>query len=90
MPIQPPSSHCAPWKNWATCGWSSDPTPTLAEFQAYVAAGDIGYYVESGRGGMAGPGGGASTASAIQEWVAANYTAETVGGQTVYDLGGGS
>jgi len=68
-------------------GWSSDPAPTLAEFQAWVAAGDIGYYVSSGSGGMrGGAGDGTSTASAIQEWVAANYEATTVGGQTVYDL----
>jgi 4-amino-4-deoxy-L-arabinose transferase-like glycosyltransferase len=65
-------------------GWSSDPAPTLAEFKAYVAAGDIGYYISSGTGG--GMGGGSSTASAIQEWVAANYDSTTVGGQTVYDL----
>ncbi|WIE75103.1 glycosyltransferase family 39 protein [Curtobacterium sp. MCSS17_007] len=66
-------------------GWSSDPAPTLAEFQAWVAAGDVGYYVSSGSDG-GGMGGGSSTASAIQEWVAANYEATTVGGQTVYDL----
>ena len=65
-------------------GWSSDPAPTLAEFKAWVAAGDIGYYISSGSGG--GMGGGSSTASAIQEWVAANYDSTTVGGQTVYDL----
>ncbi|MBM7474443.1 ArnT family glycosyltransferase [Curtobacterium herbarum] len=70
-------------------GWSSDPTPTLAEFQADVAAGKIGYYIASGTGGGMGgrTGGGSSTASAIAEWVAANYDATTVGGQTVYDLG---
>ncbi|WP_254786998.1 glycosyltransferase family 39 protein [Curtobacterium sp. MCBA15_001] len=68
-------------------GWSSDPTPTLAEFQADVAAGDISYYIASGNGG--GMGGGSSTASAIQEWVAANYASSTVGGQTVYDLTSG-
>jgi 4-amino-4-deoxy-L-arabinose transferase-like glycosyltransferase len=66
-------------------GWSSDPAPTLTEFKAYVADGDIGYYVSSGSGG-GGMGGGSSTASAIQEWVAANYESTTVGGQTVYDL----
>jgi 4-amino-4-deoxy-L-arabinose transferase-like glycosyltransferase len=65
-------------------GWSSDPTPTLAEFEAYVAEGKIGYYIASANGG--GMGGGSSTASAIQEWVAANYSSTTVGGQTVYDL----
>ncbi|TCK64493.1 4-amino-4-deoxy-L-arabinose transferase-like glycosyltransferase [Curtobacterium sp. PhB136] len=68
-------------------GWSSDPTPTLAEFEADVAAGDISYYISSGTsGGMAG---GSSTASAISAWVAANYSATTVGGQTVYDLSSG-
>ncbi|NUS72618.1 MAG: glycosyltransferase family 39 protein [Corynebacteriales bacterium] len=59
----------------------SDPAPTLAEFQEYVANGDIGYYVAGG--GMGGPSGGSSD---ITSWVAANYTAVTVGGQTVYDL----
>ncbi|MCJ1714307.1 glycosyltransferase family 39 protein [Curtobacterium sp. VKM Ac-2922] len=65
-------------------GWSSDPTPTLAEFKAYVAEDKIAYYIASGNGG--GMGGGSSTASAIKEWVAANYSSTTVGGQTVYDL----
>ncbi len=68
-------------------GWSSDPTPTLAEFKADVADGKIAYYIASGNGG--GMGGGSSTASAIQEWVAANYESSTVGGQTVYDLTSG-
>jgi 4-amino-4-deoxy-L-arabinose transferase-like glycosyltransferase len=63
-------------------GWSgSDPAPTLAKFKAYVAAGEIKYYLEGGRGG--GPGGGSSE---ITDWVTANFTATTVDGQTVYDL----
>ncbi|MET8845751.1 glycosyltransferase family 39 protein [Amycolatopsis sp. NPDC004625] len=63
-------------------GWSgSDPAPTLAEFKAYVAAGEVKYYIEGGRGG--GPGGGSSE---ITEWVTANFTATTVDGQAVYDL----
>ncbi|MDQ7806895.1 glycosyltransferase family 39 protein [Amycolatopsis sp. A133] len=63
-------------------GWSgSDPAPTLAEFKAYVAAGEVEYYLEGGRGG--GPGGGSSE---ITAWVTANFTATTVDGQTVYDL----
>jgi 4-amino-4-deoxy-L-arabinose transferase-like glycosyltransferase len=57
-----------------------DPSPTLAEFQKYVAAGDIHYYV--GGGGFGGRGGG----SEIQQWVTANFTATTVGTSTVYDL----
>ena len=63
---------------------------SLAQFEAYVKAGDIHYYVASGGGGgfgggAGGPGGGSST-SAITSWVKAHYRAETIGGQTVYDL----
>ena len=64
-------------------GWSGDPTPTLAQFRAWVKAGDIGYYVVTRQGGG---GSSSSSASAIQAWVAANFTATTVGGSTVYDL----
>jgi hypothetical protein len=63
-------------------GWSgSDPAPTLDEFKAYVAAGEVKYFIAGGQGG--GPGGGSSD---ITDWVTANYTATTVDGQTVYDL----
>jgi 4-amino-4-deoxy-L-arabinose transferase-like glycosyltransferase len=62
-------------------GWNgSDPAPTLAEFQQYVADGRIAYYVTGGDGAR--PGG----ASDIEEWVADNFTSSTVDGQTVYDL----
>ena len=72
----------------------SDPSPTLAEFQADVAAGKIHYFIGSGGGGggFGGGGGGASStggsnaSSQIAAWVAANYTAQTVGTTTVYDL----
>jgi 4-amino-4-deoxy-L-arabinose transferase-like glycosyltransferase len=63
-------------------GWSgSDPAPTLDEFKAYVAAGEVKYFIDGGRGG--GPGGGSSE---ITDWVTANFTATTVDGSTVYDL----
>ena len=66
-------------------GWSgSDPTPTLAQFKAYVAAGEIRYFIVGGAGG--GPGRGAGTSSEITNWVTSNFTATSVGGQTVYDL----
>lgn len=66
-------------------GWSgSDPAPTLAEFQQYVAEGRIAYYVAGG--GMGGGGMGGN--SEIAQWVEANYTAQTVGNTTVYDLQG--
>src|SRR6185436_16180066 len=64
-----------------------DPAPTLERFQQLVADGQIHWFVAGGRGGAGGgPGGGDGTGSAIQNWVAANYTAQTVGGITVYDL----
>lgn len=67
----------------------SDPAPTLDEFKAYVAQGLIRYYIASGGmgGGMGGTQmGGSSAASEIAEWVAQNYTAQTIGNTTVYDL----
>jgi 4-amino-4-deoxy-L-arabinose transferase-like glycosyltransferase len=64
-------------------GWDgSDPAPTLAQFQQYVREGKISYYVS----GFGMRGGGRGGNSEIAEWVAANYTATTVGGSTVYDL----
>jgi 4-amino-4-deoxy-L-arabinose transferase-like glycosyltransferase len=65
-----------------------DPAPTLAQFQQYVAAGQIAYYVAGGGMGGGGMGGGNGAAAAIQAWVQANYSATTVGGTTVYALTG--
>jgi hypothetical protein len=67
-------------------GWSgSDSAVTLEQFQQYVDNGRIHYYVGGGQGG--GPGGSADgTSSRIAAWVEANFTATTVGSQTVYDL----
>jgi len=62
----------------------SDPSPTLAQFQAYVAAGRIHYFIAGGR--MGGSNGGSDVSAQIQAWVAANFTAKTVDGVTVYDL----
>jgi 4-amino-4-deoxy-L-arabinose transferase-like glycosyltransferase len=63
----------------------SDPSPTLAQFEKYVAAGRIHYFM--GGGGMGGGGmGGSGTSSQITTWVEAHYTAKTVGSTTVYDL----
>ncbi|TCK00395.1 glycosyltransferase family 39 protein [Nocardia alba] len=62
----------------------SDPSPTLEQFEQYVADGKIHYFIAGGRGG---PGGNsASTSSAITSWVTANFTATTVDGVTLYDL----
>jgi hypothetical protein len=66
----------------------SDPSPTLVQFQQYVAAGKIHYFI--GGGGFGGGGGrsmgGSNASSEISTWVAATFTAKTVGTTTVYDL----
>jgi 4-amino-4-deoxy-L-arabinose transferase-like glycosyltransferase len=70
-------------------GWSgSDNSPTLAQFIAYVKAGDITYFIAGGNGGGGGGMGGGTTSvgTQITTWVAAHYKATTVGGSTVYDL----
>ncbi|MCW2792485.1 MAG: glycosyl transferase [Nocardioides sp.] len=80
----------------------SDPSPTLAQFQQYVANGQIHYFIAGGGGLGGGPGGGPGegpgaaggpgattangTTSEISTWVSGNFTAETVDGVTVYDL----
>jgi 4-amino-4-deoxy-L-arabinose transferase-like glycosyltransferase len=61
----------------------SDPAPTLAQFKAYVAAGDITYFIAGGQGGGAG---GSSTSSQITTWVKAHFKSTTIGGETVYLL----
>ena len=69
----------------STGGWGgSDSAVTLEQFQADVASGRISYYIGGGQGGGRGRLG--QHEQPIAEWVAANYTATTVGGQTVYDL----
>ena len=73
----------------------TDPAPTLAQFQKYVAEGRIHFYI-SGGGGLGGAGGaggaggssstGTSPSSQISTWVSSHYTARTVNGATIYDL----
>jgi hypothetical protein len=63
----------------------TDPAPSLAEFQQLVAQGKVHYYIGSTGGGGFG-GGRGGTSSEISTWVAQNYTAQTVGSTTVYDL----
>jgi 4-amino-4-deoxy-L-arabinose transferase-like glycosyltransferase len=71
----------------------TDPAPTLAQFETYVAQGKVHYFIASGGGGIGGfggpggAGGGSSDdASQITSWVESHFTAETVGGVTVYNL----
>jgi 4-amino-4-deoxy-L-arabinose transferase-like glycosyltransferase len=61
----------------------SDPSPTLAEFTADVAAGDIHYFIG---GSVGAANGGSNVSSQIASWVEANFTAKTVDGVTLYDL----
>jgi 4-amino-4-deoxy-L-arabinose transferase-like glycosyltransferase len=67
----------------------SDPAPTLAQFEAWVSAHKIHYFIASG-GGFGNQLGGSNVSAQITTWVEANFTAQTVGGTTVYDLSGGA
>lgn len=68
----------------------TDPAPTLAEFKELVAQGKIHYFIGSGGGmGFGGRGGSDGTSSQIATWVSENFTAQTVGSTTVYDLSTG-
>jgi 4-amino-4-deoxy-L-arabinose transferase-like glycosyltransferase len=62
----------------------SDNSPTLAQFQAYVADHQVRYFIGSDRGGpshgKSGPG------QEITAWVQQTFTPIDVGGTTVYDL----
>ncbi|HZU58220.1 MAG TPA: glycosyltransferase family 39 protein [Actinocrinis sp.] len=58
----------------------TDPTPTLAQFEQYVKEGKIHYFISGSTGGSS------SSAAEIANWVESNFTAQTVGGVTVYDL----
>lgn len=60
----------------------TDPAPSLAQFQQYVRAGRIHFFI----GGSMPQGG--NTTQQITTWVTQNFTARTVGGTTVYDLSG--
>ncbi|MDO9378680.1 MAG: glycosyltransferase family 39 protein [Nocardioidaceae bacterium] len=64
----------------------SDDSPTLAQFQQYVADGDVTYFLSGGDARGGGPGGGSSSGSEITAWVEATFDSTTVGGTTVYDL----
>lgn len=64
----------------------SDPSPTLAEFQALVKAGKIHWFIGGASGGPGNQMGGSRSSSEIATWVGSTYTATTVGGITMYDL----
>ena len=60
----------------------TDPSPTLAQFEAMVAKHQIHYFVGQSNNSF----GGGSGSSAITSWVAAHFKSQTVGGVTVYNL----
>ncbi|MFF8947086.1 glycosyltransferase family 39 protein [Streptomyces sp. NPDC014864] len=64
----------------------TDPSPTPAQFQKYVAAGRIHYFIAGGGmgGGMGGDGSG--TSARITSWVEKNFKKVTAGSATFYDL----
>jgi 4-amino-4-deoxy-L-arabinose transferase-like glycosyltransferase len=63
----------------------SDPSPTLAQFQEYVRAGQIHYFLAGG--GFGGQqSGGSNASSQISTWVQQNFATVTIGGTTLYDL----
>jgi 4-amino-4-deoxy-L-arabinose transferase-like glycosyltransferase len=67
-----------------------DNSPTLVQFQHYVADGQIRYFIRDngdGPGGNHGdPSSGSGAAGQITRWVAANFVPQKVGDVTVYDL----
>ena len=66
---------------------ATDPAPTLAQFQQMVADGQVHWFIGDGSVGMPGSGSsGSDDAARIAQWVAENFTAQSVGGTTVYDL----
>ncbi|MER7579043.1 glycosyltransferase family 39 protein [Kitasatospora sp. NPDC097691] len=76
----------------------TDPSLSLAGFQKYVQEGKVHWFVAGGsRGGFGGGFGGAGSSAEggerqesennrIESWVAAHFTAKTVGSATFYDL----
>ena len=70
----------------------SDPTPTLAELQAYIGSGQLRFVVLGGGGGPGGPGGdGSGVANERDAWVQASCTVVDLGSTssaTIYDCQG--
>jgi 4-amino-4-deoxy-L-arabinose transferase-like glycosyltransferase len=64
----------------------TDPAITLTAFEKLVSAGKIHYYVADASGFIGSDSAQASTAYQIEQWVQANYTSQTIGATTVYDL----
>ncbi len=66
-----------------------DNSPTLEQFQSYVTAGLVRYFIAGngpGGGHHGGPGGDTGTGAQITEWVQQHFTAQDIGGTEIYDL----
>jgi len=61
----------------------TDPAPSLAQFERYVAQHKIHYFVGANTHSF---GGGSGDAAAITKWVTSHFKAETSAGETVYNL----
>ena len=68
----------------------SDPAPTLAQLQGYVASGKLRFVLASGgSGGLGGGIGGAGASSSIDSWVTSTCKAVNYGGSaSLYDCAG--
>jgi 4-amino-4-deoxy-L-arabinose transferase-like glycosyltransferase len=62
----------------------SDPSPTLSQFQQYVADGRVHWFIGGGAGMRSGT--GSDSAHEIAAWVEESFRAQTVDGVTMYDL----
>lgn len=63
----------------------ADNSPTLAQFQDYVAHGQVRYFIEGSRGGPHGTRSG-TAGDDITTWVKQTFTPTEIGGTSVYDL----
>nr|WP_026255871.1 glycosyltransferase family 39 protein [Mycobacterium sp. 155] len=64
-----------------------DNSPTLAQFQQYVANGELRYFFDRAAGDRGGPPHDPhGSAGDITNWVKAHFTPQDIGGITVYDL----
>jgi hypothetical protein len=69
----------------------SDPAPTLAQLEGYVASSKLRFVLESGGtgGGLGGGGLGSDTGSARDSWVTSTCKLVSYGGSaTLYDCAG--
>lgn len=62
----------------------SDPSPTLEQFQQYVADHQIHYFI--GGSGFGPSNGGSNSSGEISTWVSQHFTSTTVDGVVLYDL----